>query len=159
MREFFHFSRSVKEFLAANNLALIEKTITVLGRDFALSENPNMRKGGLVGLASVAIGLQGVRSSPTLSTCSSTSFFDFQESKRFVSDLIRPVLTCMSDTDSRVRFYACESLYNVMKVAKEAILPTVFSEIFCAVGVAACDLDSEVRASVELLDRLMKVKI
>ena len=34
----------------------------------------------------------------------------------YTADLIRPIITCMSDTDSRVRYYACESLYNVTKV-------------------------------------------
>ena len=33
-------------------------------------------------------------------------------------ELVKPVLNCMDDTDSRVRFYACESLYNVTKVAR-----------------------------------------
>ena len=31
-------------------------------------------------------------------------------------ELVRPILACFLDTDSRVRYYACESLYNVTKV-------------------------------------------
>ena len=53
-------SRSVKEFLVSQNYGLIERLISVLGRDFALSESPNMRKGGLIGLAAAALGLQKV---------------------------------------------------------------------------------------------------
>ena len=34
----------------------------------------------------------------------------------YTGDLINPILTCLSDPDSRVRYYACESLYNVVKV-------------------------------------------
>ena len=51
----------MKEFVVNQNFALIERLIHVLGRDFALSENSNMRKGGLIGLAAAALGLQKVR--------------------------------------------------------------------------------------------------
>ena len=149
-------SRSVKEFLVSQNYGLIERLISVLGRDFALSESSNMRKGGLIGLAAAALGLQKV-GNLFPATCSGRYHGqNFQETKRFAPDLIKPVLTCMSDKDSRVRYYACESLYNVMKVCKENILP-MFNEIFCTLGIVASDLDSDVRTSVELLDRLMKV--
>ena len=35
----------------------------------------------------------------------------------YTEELVGPILTCLSDADSRVRYYACESLYNVVKVA------------------------------------------
>lgn len=35
----------------------IKKAVTLLAADFALSQNPNSRKGGLIGLAACAIGL------------------------------------------------------------------------------------------------------
>lgn len=40
-----------------------------------------------------------------------------------------PVLACFSDQDARVRYYACESMYNIAKVAKGEIL-LFFNEIF-----------------------------
>lgn len=33
------------------------------------------------------------------------------------------MLTCFSDADSRLRYYACEALYNIVKVARGAVLP------------------------------------
>ena len=57
-----------------------------------------MRKGGLIGLAAMAIGLG-------------------RETEAYTEDLVTPILTCLSDADSRVRYYACESLYNVVKVS------------------------------------------
>ena len=54
-------------------------------------------KGGLIGLAAMAIGLGN-------------------KTGVYTGDLISPILTCLSDADSRVRYYACESLYNVVKV-------------------------------------------
>ena len=75
-----------------------------------------MRKGGLIGLAAMAIGLS-------------------KDSGDYVSELVNPVLSCMDDSDSRVRFYACESLYNVTKVTRDHILP-LFNDIFVSMAVS-----------------------
>lgn len=42
-----------------------------------------------------------------------------------------PVLACFSDQDPRVRYYACEAMYNIAKVAKGEIL-IYFNQIFDA---------------------------
>lgn len=47
----------IKDFASVNNTIQIKKVLRVLGEDFALSQNPNSRKGGLIGLAAVAIAL------------------------------------------------------------------------------------------------------
>lgn len=47
----------VKEFAAVNNSMQIRRLLKVLGRDFAMSKNPNTKKGGLIGLAAMAVGL------------------------------------------------------------------------------------------------------
>ena len=44
-------------------------------------------------------------------------------------ELVQPVLTCFEDPDARVRYYACESLYNISKVARGAVL-VFFNIIF-----------------------------
>lgn len=44
-----------------------------------------------------------------------------------------PVLACFSDQDARVRYYACESMYNIAKVAKGEIL-LFFNEVFDALA-------------------------
>lgn len=41
----------------------------------------------------------------------------------YLKELIDPVLTCFNDSDSRLRYYACEALYNIVKVARGAVLP------------------------------------
>lgn len=53
----------------------------------------------------------------------------FQDSTSYIPDLVRPVLACFNDADSRVRYYACEALYNVVKVARGAVLE-YFNDIF-----------------------------
>lgn len=43
------------------------------------------------------------------------------------------MLACFSDQDARVRYYACESMYNIAKVAKGEIL-LFFNEVFDALA-------------------------
>ncbi len=59
-----------------------------------------------------------------------------QEVARYLEEIVPPVLACFSDSDARVRYYACESMYNIAKVAKGEIL-VYFNQVFdalCKVG-------------------------
>lgn len=47
----------VKEFAAVQNTAQIRKLLKVLGQHFARSTNTNYKKGGLIGLAAMAVAL------------------------------------------------------------------------------------------------------
>lgn len=51
----------VKEYNTSGNTSQIQKVLKVLGEDFSLGHNPNQRKGGLIGLAAVAIALGKVK--------------------------------------------------------------------------------------------------
>ena len=64
----------------------------------------------------------------------------------------------MQDTDSRVRFYALETLYNVVKAARQSIVP-IFSDVYLALGGLVTDLDHTTRIGIENLTRLLKVGI
>lgn len=130
----------VKEFAMRDNTAQIKRLLKVLGQDFANSQNPHARKGGLIGLAAMAVGL-------------GTS-----QTAKYTEELIHPILACFYDADSRVRYYACESLYNVVKVARTSILPH-FNDIFGVLSKLSCDTEQSVKNATELLDRLMKVRL
>jgi len=47
----------VKEFAAVNNSMQIRRLLKVLGQDFSMSKNANTKKGGLIGLAAMTVGL------------------------------------------------------------------------------------------------------
>ncbi|XP_050300937.1 protein VAC14 homolog isoform X2 [Anthonomus grandis grandis] len=128
--------KMVKEFSAVNNTGQIKRILKILAQDFASSQNPHSRKGGLIGLAAIAIALG-------------------KETSNFTDELIKPILGCLSDQDLRVRYYACESLYNVVKVSRGAVLPH-FSPIFNALSKIATDSDQNIKNGSELLDRLLK---
>lgn len=68
-----------------------------------------------------------------------------------------PILECFTDQDSRVRYYACEALYNVVKISRGSVLP-LFNDIFDALSKLVADPDQNVKNACELLDRLLKVR-
>ena len=118
---------------------MISSLIIILSKDFCTSMNSHFRKGGLIGLAATAIGLMPQ-----------------QLTSKYLDSLIRPVLLCFDDPEPRVRYYACESLYNIVKVARRAILPHYFNMVFEGLTKLVADVDPDVRNGAELLDRLVK---
>ncbi|KFM68961.1 Protein VAC14-like protein, partial [Stegodyphus mimosarum] len=128
--------KMVKDFQRVNETAEIRKLLKVLGQDFTLSHNVNSRKGGLIGLAAMAIALG-------------------KDTSLYVDELVRPVLSCFNDQDTRVRYYACEALYNIVKVARGSVLP-FFPDIFDAISRLSADADQNIKNGSELVDRLMK---
>ncbi|KAJ5156292.1 Protein VAC14 [Penicillium capsulatum] len=116
----------------------IHKIIEQLCHDYAYSvHQPHSRNGGLIGLAaaSIALGSESVA--------------------QYLKYIVPPVLACFNDQDARVRYYACESMYNIAKVAKGEIL-LFFNDIFDALSKLAADSELSVKNGAELLDRLVK---
>jgi vacuole morphology and inheritance protein 14 len=114
----------------------ISNVINLLAQEFALSKNVHHRKGGLIGLAAAAIGL-------------------VTDIERYLHLLIPPVLQCFDDPESRVCYYACESLYNISKVARTSVLK-YFNQIFDGLVKLFAHVDVDVKNGANLLDRLIK---
>lgn len=96
---------------------------------------PHARNGGLIGLAAASIALGSV-SLALLRSPMSTSDTCQDDVARYLKSIVPPVLACFTDQDARVRYYACESMYNIAKVAKGEIL-LFFNDVFdalCKVG-------------------------
>ncbi|GAA5831231.1 hypothetical protein JCM11251_007801 [Rhodosporidiobolus azoricus] len=96
----------------------------------------NARSGGAMGLASLAIAL-----GPRLAD--------------YLGAIILPVLACFEDHDSKLRYFACESMYNIAKVAQGELL-VYFNELFDTLSKLHADTDQSVKNGAELLDRLLK---
>ncbi|KAF9330062.1 hypothetical protein BGZ91_000285 [Linnemannia elongata] len=128
--------RVIREYVIANDTAKIKLTIQALVSDFVYSVSPNARNGGLIGLAATSISLGS-----SVST--------------YLESIVPPVLMCFADQDSRVRYYACESMYNIAKVARGSIL-RYFNELFDAMSKLYADSELSVKNGAELLDRLVK---
>ncbi|EEB06198.1 vacuolar protein [Schizosaccharomyces japonicus yFS275] len=116
----------------------INEVIRQLSNDFIYSPSRSTYAafGGLIGLAAVGIAL-GFK----IAT--------------FLESILLPVLYCLNDTDSKIRYYACESLYNIGKVAKGELF-RFFNPIFDALSKLSADQELTVKNGAELLDRLIK---
>ena len=99
----------------------------------------NLKKGVLLALAASAIGFG-------------------REARHFLTDLLGPILHATQESDSRVRYFACEALYNVTKVVRTQLIPDHFVPLFNAISILTSDHDQNVRSGAELLDRLLKGK-
>lgn len=100
--------------------------------------------------------------------------------------IVPPVLDSFSDQDGRVRYYACEALYNIAKVRERVVILCLFissdfcifhllfmiydvlqvvrgdfivffNQIFDALCKLSADSDASVQSAAHLLDRLVKV--
>ncbi|KAI8419692.1 hypothetical protein MSG28_008381 [Choristoneura fumiferana] len=128
--------KMVKDFGDANNTSQIKRLIRVLGQDLMASTNPNVKNGALMGLSSVAVGLG-------------------KGCIVYLPELVHPIVACLSEGESRVRYQAVEALFNVVKVARGAVLPH-FPLLFDALARLAADPEPQVKQGAELLDRLVK---
>ncbi|KAI9892671.1 MAG: hypothetical protein M1814_001365 [Vezdaea aestivalis] len=129
--------RVIREALAAEDDDKVSRIIRQLCHEFAYAvHQPHARNGGLIGLAAASIALGGGVA-------------------KYLEEIVPPVLACFTDPDARVRYYACEAMYNIAKVAKGEIL-IYFNEVFDALSKLAADSELSVKNGAELLDRLIK---
>ncbi|PHH67722.1 hypothetical protein CDD82_1178 [Ophiocordyceps australis] len=129
--------RIIREVVASNNEERLNDILDQLINDYAYAvHQPHARNGGLIGLAAAAIAL-----GPQLA--------------RYLAKIVPPVLACFTDQDARVRYYACEAMYNIAKVAKGEIL-VYFNSIFDQLCRLGADAELSVKNGAELLDRLIK---
>ncbi|ROW00249.1 hypothetical protein VSDG_03438 [Cytospora chrysosperma] len=129
--------RVIRELVATKDYARVTAILDQLCNEFAYAvHQPHARNGGLIGLAAAAIALG-------------------PELPRYLEVIVPPVLACFTDQDARVRYYACEAMYNIAKVAKGEILK-YFNHIFDALCKLGADSELSVKNGAELLDRLIK---
>ncbi|TVU47867.1 hypothetical protein EJB05_07483 [Eragrostis curvula] len=126
----------VKQLATAGEHEKISAVIQLLTNDFTYSPQANHRKGGLIGLAAVTVGLTS-------------------EAAQHLEQIVPPVLNSFLDQDSRVRYYACEALYNIAKVVRGDFI-IYFNKIFDALCKLSADSDANVQSAAHLLDRLVK---
>ncbi|KAG6152162.1 hypothetical protein E4U48_007097 [Claviceps purpurea] len=129
--------RVIREVVVLRNYQRVHDILEQLCNDYAYAvHQPHARNGGLIGLAAAAIAL-----GPDL--------------PRYLAKIVPPVLACFTDQDARVRYYACEAMYNIAKVAKGEIL-VYFNSIFDQLCRLGADSELSVKNGAELLDRLVK---
>lgn len=126
----------IVQLATAGETDAIHRLLAFLADDFISSRNIYHRKGGLAALAAAARAL--------------SSNLD-----RYLPTIILPILRCFEDSEGRVRYYACESLFNVAKVARSKVL-RFFNPIFDGICRLVADFDTEVKTGAGVLNRKMK---
>ena len=126
-----------RELRDASEFEKVAGLIQTLSTDLAESPLANLRKGALHALAGTAIGLGPANVTAVLPA------------------LLSPVLACFQDQDPRVRYYGCEALYNIAKVARGDSVAH-FNAIFDGLFKLSADTDISVQNGMQLVDRLMK---
>ncbi|SCO75504.1 conserved Plasmodium protein, unknown function [Plasmodium vivax] len=110
--------------------------IHFLKEKFIQSINPTERCGGLIALAFISI---------TVDT----------QIKFYFSIILKIIVSCVSDPDSKVRYYVCESLYNLCKVSKSVVFYHI-EDIFDCLFRIFSDSCPNVKSGGAFLDNLLK---
>lgn len=120
----------------------VRAILLLLSDDYVRSTSEDARKGGVVGLAACAIGLKKASDDdPEVMEC---------------RDLIlASVVHACQDHSQRVRYYATESLFNVVKVIPSLAVAHFFI-LFEILRSLYADVDSDVRSGAEFLDKKLK---
>jgi hypothetical protein len=124
-----------------DQLERVRAILLLLSDDYVRSTSEDARKGGVVALAACAIGLKKASDSQAVQEC---------------RDLIlASVVHACQDHSQRVRYYATESLFNVVKVIPSLAVQHFFI-LFEILRSLYADVDLDVRSGAELLDKKLK---
>ncbi|SBS98376.1 conserved Plasmodium protein, unknown function [Plasmodium ovale curtisi] len=110
--------------------------IYFLDKKFIQSVNSSERCGGLISLAFISISLD-------------------IKIKYYFSEILKIIISCMNDPDSKVRYYVCESLYNLCKVSKSVAFSNI-EDIFSCLYRIFSDPCPNVKTGGAFLDSLLK---
>ncbi len=135
----------VRNLVYARDLDRVTAMLLLLSDDYVRSTNEDARKGGVVAMAACAIGLKKAH--------------EIKEATLKVNQckdlILASVIHACQDHSQRVRYYATESLFNVIKV-----LPTLavehFFVLFEILRSLWADVDVDVRSGAELFDKKLK---
>ncbi|CAL5227221.1 g10142 [Coccomyxa viridis] len=123
--------------------------LKALVEDYAYSPQANCRKGGLLALAAAAVALADRKGELKRQGKDWTG-------PDYLATVVPAVLNSLVDADARVRYYACEALYNIAKMSREDFLEPHFNSTFDALFRLVADPDAAVNQACTFLDSLMK---
>jgi hypothetical protein len=127
----------VRSLALQNEWDRVRAILLLLSDDYVRSTSEDARKGGVVALAACAIGIKKKASD------------DCQDL------ILASVVHACQDHSQRVRYYATESLFNVVKVLPNLATQHFFI-LFEILRSLYADVDADVRSGAELLDKKLK---
>lgn len=128
--------KMVRDFVQSDNTSSLEQLLSLFTA-MCQSPNTNIVKGGLMGIGAMAVSMGPITA------------------EAHCGPMVDAVLPCfVRPADARVRYYACESLYNVCKAVRCGVTCR-FNAIWCAMAQLKVDVDNHVRDGGDVLDRLL----
>lgn len=122
----------------SQNYLQVQQYIQFFSQDYISNQAENLKQGGLMAFSAIAIAVGS--NYEAISLCQM---------------MLQPVINCFRDHNHRVRYFAIECLYNIVKVSRQQVL-SKFNDIFRSMIEVFADVDSEVRRAAQQLDNLLK---
>jgi len=132
----------VRSLVQQDELERVRAILLLLSDDYVRSTSEDARKGGVVALAACAIGLKKASDHVAI----------VMECRDLI---LASVVHACQDHSQRVRYYATESLFNVVKVIPQLAVQHFFI-LFEILRSLWADVDVDVRSGAELLDKKLK---
>lgn len=128
-------------FVEKGNLAMVRNAVEMFKIEYIEGNNDIAKKAGLM----------------AYSALSSTVMMS-DDLVDLVPALVGPVLFCFRDSESKVRYAAVESMYNIAKICRSAVLME-FDGVFKPMTELFADNDVNVKKAVDKLDMLLKTLV
>ncbi|PVU97163.1 hypothetical protein BB561_000710 [Smittium simulii] len=127
----------LKELLTTDQIEPITYILLELSEEYLSSAKESTRAGAIMGLATcgIALGSENIVS--------------------YLELIVPPILSTLSDTEPKIRYYGCEALYNIAKVCRGLILG-YFNQIMDMLSRVTADPMLSVKESANYVDRLIK---
>jgi hypothetical protein len=139
----------VRNLVLNREMERVKIIILLLSDDYIRSTNEDARKGGAVSMAACAIGLKKAKEIQGIDISLVTECHDL---------ILASVVHACQDNMQRVRYYATESLFNVIKVSPHLAVDH-FLILFEILRSLWADVDVDVRSGAEMLDKQLKSQI
>ncbi|OMJ93668.1 hypothetical protein SteCoe_3368 [Stentor coeruleus] len=116
---------------------IIEKFISFFNDVYLLSVDDIYRQAGLMAYSAIVSSL------------------NIKDDSKFIENLVNPVLSCCRDNNTKVKYYAVETLYNIIKVCRQNVL-FMFPYLFKNIVDLCTGTDRDVKKASKKLDSLLK---
>lgn len=133
-----YLQKFLKEYYASKkSFDIIDKSIKYFHEVYLTSVDDTYRQAGLMAFSAIS------------STMTS------REDPQYIESLVSPVISCCRDNVMKVKYYAVECLYNIVKVSRKNVL-FMFNQFFKTIIDLCIGGDKEVKKAAKKLDSLLK---
>lgn len=116
---------------------IIDKSIRYFHEVYLTSVDDSYRQAGLMAFSAISSAMTS------------------RDDSQYIESLVTPVISCCRDNNMKVKYYAVECLYNIVKVSRKSVL-FMFNQFFKTNVDLCIGGDKEVKKAAKKLDSLLK---